>query len=433
MHQKLLAFKAFETDPMYIAWIIGALFFFSMALSYGQSEEGGGKPRSAGATFGLGLLFVVIGDAIIYGLWQLRGWPHNYQFNNVAIYSYGFMLMIAFVAATMYLSKRGKLPQWKIPSEVVLDLMTFIIIGSIVGARLLYVALEWNTQYSPAASGKTYANNAEAVWAAFLGVLRIWEGGLSFHGGILGAMLFAFFYTAYKRYHYWRMADFVAPAVALGGIFGRIGCFLNGCCYGLPVKDVPGIVMPVLNDNIPRHPAQLYEAFGHLLLFGYLTNSERSIKFPGHLFLRFIVGYSWVRFFVDFFRSGDSAATVKVGGSDLVVTVAQLASLLVVVLGSFLIFYFGRRADAALAEEEQKGEMIAPGKLVVRESATRVKSDKPAETPKAPKPVEVKKPVETPKVEAPAAVATAPEAVETEAPKDAEPEPAEAAEGSAES
>lgn len=368
MQRELLGPWNFEANPLWIALVIGALVFYSMAISFAQS-----RGKDGTATLGLGLIFILVGDGILFGLWNAMGWPQTHQFQNVAIYSYGFMLMIAFIMSTVHLVNRGKREDWQIPSDTVLDLMTFIIIGGIVGARVLYVALEWETQYAPGAAGVEFATNAEAWKNALLQVAKINEGGLSFHGGILGSMLFGFFYTAARKLNYWRMVDFVAPAVAIGGFFGRLGCFLNGCCYGIATENVPGIVVKTLNDGIARHPAQLYEAFGHLLVFGYLAMSEKSVKFPGHLFLRFVVAYSWVRFVVEWFRFGDGGSAQILIKSETfgAITVAQSASLLVILIGSILIWVFARMAEPKEDDEtggSAKGEMIAPGKLVVRET-----------------------------------------------------------------
>lgn len=367
MLRTLLGPWDFEANPLHIALVVGALIFFSMALSFAQSQK-----RSTGQTIGLGLLFVLVGDAILFALWNAMGWPQTHQFTGVAIYSYGFMLMVAFIVGTVHLLNRGKREDWNIPSETVLDLMTFIIIGGILGARILYVALEWNTQYGPQALGADYATDAEAWRAALLNVAKINEGGLSFHGGILGAMFAGFLYTAARRLNYWRMCDFVATCIPLGGFFGRIGCFLNACCNGVPTKDIPGVVLPVLGDGIARHPAQLYEAFGHLILFGYLAGTEKSVKFPGHLFLRFIIGYSWVRFFVDWFRFDESAAKLTELPVLGWITVAQAASLLVILIGSLLIWLIRRMTEPEEDDTDKPtGAVIAPGKLIVKETATK--------------------------------------------------------------
>jgi len=338
---------SFDANPLWIVLGIGALFFFSMALSFAQNQK-----RGTGQAIGLGLLFVLIGDAILYAAYNALGFPQNYHFSNVAIYSYGFMLMVAFIVATIFLINRGKRDDWRVSSDTVLDLMTFIIIGSIVGARLLYVALEWNTQYGPdAPNAPSYASSADALKAALLNVAKINEGGLSFHGGILGALFAGYIYTAARRLHFWRMVDFVTPAIPLGGIFGRIGCFLNGCCFGVPVETIPGVKMATLGDDVARHPAQLYEAFGHLLLYIYLASTEKSAKFPGHLFLRFIVGYSWVRFVIEWFRFDATAPGAGTPSAQKLtelpvlgwITVAQAASLLVIIVGSIIIKMLTRK------------------------------------------------------------------------------------------
>jgi len=165
------------------------------------------------------------------------------------IYSYGFMLMLAFLAATAVAARLGR--QRGIQPESIFDLTAFILVSAIIGARALYVALGWSY----------FQEHPDRIW-------RLWEGGLSFHGGLVGGLLAGIVYCRRRGLSFLRMGDVVAPGVALGYSIGRIGCFLNGCCYGGPTNlpwacrfHDPPITGPL---TPPSHPTQIYASIVNL-------------------------------------------------------------------------------------------------------------------------------------------------------------------------
>ena len=360
MYKILYYFGSLQLNPMWLALVVVSLLLLALAQSYASARKMGWKPALV-----LSIIVLIVGDIITYFLFNAFFAPYNdanYVFQHVSIYSYGFMLMIAFVIGTIWLVVQGRRQKPPVEIDTILDLMVWVIIGSIIGARLIYVLTQWGD----------YSAHKENI-------LRITEGGLSIHGGVLGAMVFAWMYCKVKGLDYWRIVDFAVPGVPLGMFIGRIGCFLNGCCYGVRCEaDFPlGVKFPnadawlergyspdlaALLDagqaaigQFARHPAQLYEAFGALFIFWYLSNFRRNQAFKGHVFLMFVWLYSVLRFVVELYRFGDPETGV---GSSIVlwhfITMAQLASLILGIVAFVLMQDLKRRAVIARLLAEGK-------------------------------------------------------------------------------
>lgn len=220
----------------------------------------------------------------------------------VTLFSYGALLAIAFIAGTRLAVSRAR--KRGIAPEAVYDLVFYIIASSIAGARLLFVAL--NAEY--------YLRNP-------LNVLKIWEGGLVLYGGVLSAFVVSILYLKKKQLPVWSFADIVAPSLALGFALGRIGCFLNGCCYGIvsesfgvrfPARQCPpayyqqtaqGLIPPGSAHSLPVLPTQLYESAACLFILLVLLRTERAgAHFNGFLFWLFILLYSTARFLIEALR-----------------------------------------------------------------------------------------------------------------------------------
>ncbi|MFA0736594.1 MAG: hypothetical protein OGMRLDGQ_003094, partial [Candidatus Fervidibacter sp.] len=165
----------------------------------------------------------------------------------------------------------------------------------------------------------------------------IWaDGGVSFHGAVAGGILAGLWLSRRYKILFGRIADAVAPGLALGHALGRVGCFLNGCCYGLPTTMPWGVRFhnPILGvDTLPSHPTQIYEAIGLLILFVLLALYSRNISRPsslvprpvyeGAVFIWWAILYSVLRFVVEYWRAGVTAKFVN----DL--TQAQWLSLII--------------------------------------------------------------------------------------------------------
>jgi phosphatidylglycerol:prolipoprotein diacylglycerol transferase len=233
------------------------------------------------------------------------------------IHTYGLMLAIAFLVGIWWVTREGK--KQDIPPEKVMDLGLWVLIAAVVGARIAYVLPHWNE-----------------FAARPLSVVAVWEGGLTFYGGVLLAVPVGFFYMWKNQMPIWRTADLVAPAFALGVFFGRIGCLLNGCCFGLPTKLPWGISFP---ENCPAsyqfdgariHPSQAYESLAGLAIFGLLLLVKRKKRADGALFFIFVLSYNLWRFASDFWRYYDPQSTVAWGR--LEISQSQIMSLALGVL-----------------------------------------------------------------------------------------------------
>jgi len=201
-------------------------------------------------------------------------------------------MAIAFLLGLWTASRRGI--RDGLNPERVLDIGPWIIIGTIVGARTLHVVSYWKEKFAD-----------EPVWEIFM----VHHGGLVFYGGLIGASLACILYVRFRKLPLWKMADALAPSIALGYIFGRIGCFLNGCCYG-KVCTLPWAARyPAGHETHPLngvaaavHPSQLYDSLLSLGLYLGLAWLYRRKRFDGQVFAAYLIGYSITRSIVEAFR-----------------------------------------------------------------------------------------------------------------------------------
>ena len=201
------------------------------------------------------------------------------------------------------------------------DYITYLIIGIILGGRIGY-ALFYNLKY--------YLDNP-------IEILMVWNGGMSFHGGLIGVIIASKLFSKKYKKNQFVFLDLVALSAPIGILFGRIANFINSELYGR-ATDVPWSVQFVLIDNIKRHPSQLYEAFfeGIILFFILVYFFKKNyLKKPGQISALFLVFYSLFRFFTEFFRSPDP----HIGYLILNLTLGQLISAVFLIIG-LLLFYF---------------------------------------------------------------------------------------------
>lgn len=245
--------------------------------------------------------------------------PVLFKVGNFPVHAWGLLLMIGFLLATWRAAQNGK--RYNISPENVWDIALIGLFGGIVGARLLYVLLTWND----------YATNP-------LNIFALWNGGMTSFGGFVGGIIAGIIACRIKKVDAWNMADLAAVSFPIGYFFGRIGCFLNGCCYGgvceLPwavqfhIKDATG------NDILtpPSHPAQLYSAIAAAIMFAILLPLERKRAFRGQVILAFLILYSIYRFLVEFVREGATAESSGI----LNLTQAQIACIVIAVISGIV-------------------------------------------------------------------------------------------------
>jgi len=242
----------------------------------------------------------------------------------IYVHSYGVMVLIGLAAGVWWLNRTGR--RHGLSAEDFLDFAIVVLLSGVAGARALSVLL-----------------HLPEYLAQPVTVLYIWQGGLAYHGGVAGALLGGYIFARLRRISFPLMADLSAPALALGYAIARIGCFLNGCCYGIQC-DLPwAVTFPAGTEagGVPFHPTQLYACAASFIIFVILAKLQPRIKVRGNLFLAYLVLYSIYRFLVEFVRRGASA---KVFAPLAPLTEAQTAS---IVIGVGALIWIALRCRAA--------------------------------------------------------------------------------------
>jgi len=250
--------------------------------------------------------------------------------HELGLHAYGFFVGLGFAVAIIRLWRVGR--RMGMDGGRLLDLAFWCLVAGVLGSRLAFVALNARTFIDAclAGSGASAGTRFAGCWAA----LRFWEGGLVFYGGVIASAAVMLWFCRRERWSFWTLGDLAAPALALGHAFGRLGCFLAGCCFGavsrarwapsFPAGSVAfdqlqadGVLPSGASHTPPLHPTQLYEAAGELVLFVALLwlqgrwsrldprTGERAAR-PGALLLTYAAGYAALRFVVEIFR-GDAA------------------------------------------------------------------------------------------------------------------------------
>lgn len=171
----------------------------------------------------------------------------------------------------------------------------------------------------------------------------MWHGGLVFYGGLIGASLTFIVYVRLKQLPLWKVADVFAPSIALGYVFGRIGCLLNGCCYGRAC-DLPWAIQfppnnPLHPPTYPVHPTEVYDSLLNLGLYGALAWLYRRKKFDGQVFAVYLVSYAVLRSLVEVFRGDYPQYQHFLGGW---ATPAHLVSFGILAAGVVLLWVLPR-------------------------------------------------------------------------------------------
>jgi len=217
--------------------------------------------------------------------------PIILQLGSFKIYSYSLMVLIAFCAGTLYAWLEAK--RLKENPEHALDLAVLVFIFSFIGGRLAHCIVNWRIYLADP-----------------LRIFKIWEGGLVYYGGYLASALVCYIYIKRSHLNLGRWADILAPTAMTTLFFGRIGCFLNGCCYGSPAPDwfpfkvkYPLSVIPLHLAGVALHPTPIYESLlTGLIALGLILYRKRK-KYEGELFWLMMVLYPVVRFFLEYLRA----------------------------------------------------------------------------------------------------------------------------------
>ena len=249
--------------------------------------------------------------------------PDLFSIGPFTLHTYGLFVAVGFLVGLMVTIRIGK-GQGITPQQT-MDMGFLMIVAAIVGSRLLYILM--NLGY--------YAQRP-------MDILKLWQGGLVFSGGVVCVILSVLWYTRRHQLSFWKMADMWAPAMAIGQGIGRIGCFMAGCCYGKPTGSDWGMVFTNPHSlaplNIPLHPTQLYSSVSNFIIFFVLLLLHRKKAFDGQVFLWLLVLHSTARLFVERFRGDDRGMVFQSG-----MTVTQLVTLVILFGAILTLFIFKRR------------------------------------------------------------------------------------------
>ncbi len=273
--------------------------------------------------------------------------PIIFDLGFLPLHTYGLMIAIAFLVGMQLAARDARRVDLSTKREFdkfVLDLCFGILIVSMIGSRIMFIIVNWDE----------YSRDP-------IKIFRIWEGGLVFYGGLISAILYSVYYARKHGHDFFLVADTLIPFVALGAMFGRLGCFAAGCCWGQTVDasfpvgvQFPagsliyssmvrnGLIGPSAEWTLHVHPVQIYDAVGELCIFLLLSFIRTRKRFHGHVFLVFMFLYPLWRSTVETFRGDKERGLVDVFGL-VKLSTSQIISILVATAAVSILFALRRR------------------------------------------------------------------------------------------
>ena len=265
-------------------------------------------------------------------------YPELFSLGPITVYSYGVLLAISYLVGLWLAMRRAR--AWGLDANRVLDLGIYIIIAALIGAKLLLLVVDFDQfRQSPA------------------DLMSLARSGGVFYGGLILAVLVAFWYVHKHRLPLWTTCDVFAPGIALGHLTGRLGCLAAGCCYGRPTSLPWGITFtnPLAAANvgtplgIPLHPTQIYEAGAELLILVVLLATEkRGRPFPGRTFWGYMFLYAVSRYIIENYR-GDPRGTVFG-----IFSTSQFISLVLAPLSLAMLVWLSKTAPTTPQEMQRR-------------------------------------------------------------------------------
>lgn len=254
--------------------------------------------------------------------------PDLFSIGPLTLHTYGLLIATGFIVGLIIAIRIGA--KHGIESQHIMDLGFLLIISGIIGSRIVYVLMD-----------------IPYYMAHPLDIFKLWQGGLVFSGGLLGAVIAGFFYIRKHGFGLWQMGDIWAPSIAIGQAIGRIGCFMAGCCYGMPTDMPWGVtftdpkcIVPYEYYNIPLHPTQLYSSFSNFLIFIILLIISAKKKYTGQVFLWFLILHSTARLLIEKFRGDDRGMFLGTNW-----TMTQFIAIMLLLAGIGALFYLKSRHD----------------------------------------------------------------------------------------
>ncbi len=272
-------------------------------------------------------------------------------FGGLKVFGYGAMLVLAFIGSTWMATTRAR--RERLDPDVILDMAFWVFLMGLVGARLFYCIQYWGHGID-----------------SLLDVVQYWKGGIVYYGGVLGGVLAFFLYRWFRPFPLRPVMDVIAPSIAVGTLFGRLGCFLNGCCFGdrcdlpwavsFPAPSPPWefqvkqqLVAANSLHSLPLHPTQLYSAIDAfvllLLLLAYYPLRRRDGEVLGVLML----AYPFTRFLIEYLRNDEGVFFAGL-------TISQNISVGLFLGGVAYWFWLSRQPLGRYADGSSHDEATAP-------------------------------------------------------------------------
>lgn len=258
--------------------------------------------------------------------------PVIFEIGPIGLRWYGLMYLLGFIFARWLGVRRAKQPQSGWTVEQVDNLLFSGFLGLFLGGRIGYV----------------FFYQFKLFLADPLYLFRVWEGGMSFHGGLIGAIIAMLICSKLQHRHFWQTTDFIAPLIPFGLGMGRIGNFINDELWGR-VTDVPWAVLFPSGGYLPRHPSQLYEAFLEgFVLFIILNIYIKKPRPMGAVSGLFLLGYGVFRFIVEFFREPDVQLGLYFGQH---ISMGQILSTPMIILGAIIMLWAYRQPHSKCGQK----------------------------------------------------------------------------------
>jgi phosphatidylglycerol:prolipoprotein diacylglycerol transferase len=247
---------------------------------------------------------------------------------HIPLHTYGFLIAVGFLLGIFTVRKLAAKSQMN--PDLISDLAFWLLLWGFVGARILFVITRWQ----------------EFVEAP-IDVFKVWEGGLVFFGGLIGATAFALYYFKKHKLSPWRMIDILTPGLVIAHAMGRLGCLSAGCCYGRPTGMPWGVrinseLVDASMRGIPLHPTQLYESSALLILYFGLLYIFKHKKFDGQVGLTYFMLYPIIRSIIEIYR-GDSIRGFVIDG---ILSTSQFISILVFAGALVVLMYRMKQTHA---------------------------------------------------------------------------------------
>ncbi|MDY6853471.1 MAG: prolipoprotein diacylglyceryl transferase [Thermodesulfobacteriota bacterium] len=250
-------------------------------------------------------------------------YPILLQIGNFKIHTYGILVAFAFLVGIFLAAKEAK--RTGEDPEKILDITFYLILGAIIGSRILYIILHY----------PYFLENP-------LEMIKIWKGGLVFYGGFLLALSVVIWYIRKNQLNFWKILDILAPSIAIGQGIGRLGCFFAGCCFGkettLPWAVTFSHHESLARLGVPLHPVQLYASINAFSIFIILTIAKRYKKFDGFILWLYVLLYATTRTILEIFR-GDERGLIFYHS----ITSSQFIAIILGMISVFMLFYLGTK------------------------------------------------------------------------------------------